>query len=232
MNKEAPGDNARIVIEQIQELILSGSLKPGDRLAPERQMTELLGVGRPALREGLKALELMGVIERRQGSGNYITQSMSGNIFKSISLAYQLGGGGPEDVLSLRLALEVFSAREACKHADKQNLAGLRQIHESLLLAKSAEQGIQADRQFHLGIAQMSHNLLLTIFTDSISYLLDALYSKTVPLALAEEGSAEKLYREHGLILKAIETGDADLAQDAMLSHFDSLGRSLEREQE
>ena len=74
------------IVEQIQEMILCGKLKSNDKLPPERQMTEMFGVSRPALREALKALEAVGLISRRQGQGNFISSNIGNMLYKPLPL--------------------------------------------------------------------------------------------------------------------------------------------------
>jgi len=117
---------SQIVIEQIQEMIMKGELKKGDQLPPERVMTEQFQIGRPALREALKALEVLGLVERRHGLGNYIVNNVESNFFKPLSLSFKLNNGDVQEVLQLRYLIETFTVREAAKSATSNDIASLK----------------------------------------------------------------------------------------------------------
>ena len=85
------------IMKQVQDLILAGELKKGDRLPPERKLSEILGVGRPTLKQALSALEAMGIIESVHGGGNYISNNIN-NIFNPFTLKYYLSEGNEEDI--------------------------------------------------------------------------------------------------------------------------------------
>ena len=86
------------IVAQIQDMIMKGELKRGDRLPPERQLAELLGVGRPALKQAISALEVMGIIRSRQGDGNYITAE-SVDIITPLAIQFYLNEGKMDDIL-------------------------------------------------------------------------------------------------------------------------------------
>ena len=97
---------SQIIIEQIQDIIMSGKLKAGDVLPSERELAETMNVSRPALREALKALEVMGIVECHQGRGNFIVNKVSENFYKPMSLAFKLSNGDYSEILELRKMVE------------------------------------------------------------------------------------------------------------------------------
>ena len=94
------------VVAQIQEMIMHGELKKGDRLPPERQLAEMLGVGRPALKQAISALEVLGIIRSRQGDGNYITADTV-EVINPLAMQFYLKNGKMDDILEFRYIMEV-----------------------------------------------------------------------------------------------------------------------------
>lgn len=219
-------NGAQVVVDTIQHMILSGELMAGDKLPAERTMTETLAVGRPALREGLKALELMGILERRRGSGNYVASAMGQHVFTPLSLAYKLNNGTLEDVLEMRYALECFSIGRACLWASEEQLHQLQQLHESMLGVEDLPTRAELDWQFHYQIAAMSGNVLVTTFLKSTSYLMNALFSKTVQQALQEDVSFGTVYQEHQEILDALWENSPHKGIAAIQNHLDHISRT------
>ena len=86
------------VIRHIQKMILDGELAEGDKLPPEREMTEQLGIGRPALREALKSLEMLGLVERQHGRGNFIVNNIQSSYFEPLSLSFMLSHGTQQEL--------------------------------------------------------------------------------------------------------------------------------------
>lgn len=214
---------AEAVIRGIQEDILEGRLRPGDRLPAERQLTEAYGVGRPALREALKALEIIGLIQRRHGSGNYISPNLSNHFYQPLAIAYKLTGGRVADVLQLRYLLEGMAVRGFCQTSGSAPLAELRAVHGKLAGVDNAADAARFDREFHHIIASHCGNPLALVFLQSISRLLESLFSQTATLALSEDLSYMPVVAEHEAVLKALEARDADAAEAAMKAHLDMI---------
>jgi GntR family transcriptional repressor for pyruvate dehydrogenase complex len=222
---------SQIVIEQIQGMIMRGELKDGDKLPPERELTQTLNIGRPALREALKALEVIGVIESRHGQGNFVVNNTENSVFKPLSLSFKLSNGNIEEILELRRLIEDYTVKQAAILSDEKEVERLREIHNAMVNAETTEQKSQYDKQFHYEIAKISKNILINSLLGSTSYLFDSFINKTVRMAFFGEDSIDKIYEEHLHIIEAIEKHDDKEAAKRMQIHMNNIDVYLLNEQ-
>ena len=117
------------VIEQIKELLIKGELKRGDRLPPERQLADMLGVSRPSLREALRALEYAGMLETRVGEGIFVADGDS-IMVNNIPMLHLIKQYALEEMIEVRKVLETASVRFAVIRARDEDLAALRDLIE------------------------------------------------------------------------------------------------------
>ncbi|MHB1391697.1 MAG: FadR/GntR family transcriptional regulator [Clostridia bacterium] len=216
-----------IIIEQIQQMIMNGSLKNGDKLPPERELTEMFNVGRPALREALKALEVIGLIECRHGQGNYIINNIENNFFKPLSLSFRLSNGNIEEILQLRYIVESFTAEQAALVATEDDIKKLYDIMNNMMDAKTENEKSYFDKLFHYEIASICKNKLIINLLGSLSYLLDSFIEKTVRMSFFGEDSIEKIYNEHTRIIKAIEAHNSEEAIAATNYHLNQINTTM-----
>lgn len=222
---------SQMVIEQIQGMIMRGELKNGDKLPPERELTQTLSIGRPALREALKALEVMGVIESRHGQGNFVVNNTENSVFKPLSLSFKLSNGNIEEILELRRLIEDYTVRQAAILSNEKDAERLREIHSAMVKAETTEQKSQYDKEFHYEIAKISKNILINSLLESTSYLFDSFINKTVRMAFFGEDSIDKIYDEHLHIIEAIEKHDDKEAAQRMQIHMNNIDVFLLNEQ-
>ncbi|MGD9569483.1 MAG: FadR/GntR family transcriptional regulator [Sedimentibacter sp.] len=214
---------SQIVIEQIQGMIMRGELKNGDKLPPERELTETLNIGRPALREALKALEIIGVIECRHGQGNFIVNNIEYSTFKPLSLSFKLSNGNIEEILEMRRMVEDYTVRQAAKLANKNDVDKLYEIHNAMINADTTEQKSAFDRKFHYAIAKISKNMLINSLLESTSYLSDSFINRAVIISFFGEDSIDNIYNEHLEIIKAIESKNPTEAAVKMHIHLNNI---------
>ena len=196
---DSSGKNvSQAVIERIMEMIMNGDLKEGDRLPPERELTEMLGVGRPALRESLRALEFLGLVESRHGSGNYIVNNVATNYFKPLSLSFKLHGGSSKEVLEFRNCLEQFAVSQAAAVATPDDVAVLKCLLDDMESAESTQEKADIDLQIHTKVAAIAGNPLICDALQGVSILMNSLVTQSIRLSYYEGDSIENIYREHG----------------------------------
>ena len=188
---------SQIIVEQIQDMIMSGELKAGDPLPTERALAETLNVGRPSLREALKALEVMGVVESRQGSGNYISNNVSESFYKPLSLSFKLSGRDHTEILQMRRMIEYYTTVNAAQKADTDDIKDLDLIESQLEELNDPLEISKADRRFHA--------------------------NETIRISGFMGDSLEKVYEEHRNIIKAVEAHDQGAAYDAIRAHLESI---------
>lgn len=214
---------SQMIVEQIQDMIMSGELKAGDPLPTERALAETLNVGRPSLREALKALEVMGVVESRQGSGNYISNNVNESFYKPLSLSFKLSGRDHSEILQMRRMIEYYTTVNAAQRADEDDIKSLKDIENKLEALTDPLEISKADRSFHTRIAEITGNSLILDTLNSASYLLDSFANETIRISGFQGDSLESVYEEHRNIIKAIEAHDQGAAYDAIKAHLGSI---------
>ena len=207
----------RQIADQIRTLIGKGEVSPGARLPAERDLARRLGVSRPSLREALIALEVEGLLDVRVGSGIYVSHPDSRT--RGAVLA---DASGPFEVIRARRIIEGECAALAAKHGSSAQLRAIRRAHADLRKeAKRHHNPLDADRRFHVRIAEATGNSALelvvqTLWDQRVGPFYRALESKLEYPAMAAETIGE-----HQAILDAILARDPPAARGAMRRHMD-----------
>lgn len=212
------------IVEAIQNQIIEGKLKPGEQLPSEKELCEIFDVGRSSVREALKALTLVGLLEKRK-EGTFVTSSFS-PVFKTpISNKLILKQVSQRDLLEARKVLEVQLVGLSANRATKEDLS----IMESLLQEMNEKykaglnpEFIQCDVRYHLAIAESAQNEVLLSLMQAVKELLTDFQNEIIssPWIFKE---AQKLHR---LIFEAICERDENKAQKLMLKHLEDAERA------
>ena len=204
-------------IRTIQDMILDGRLRPGDRLPSERALSEALGVSRPTVREALRSLGAMNIVETRHGSGTFVTSLSVEELLRPLQFALALSDFALEHLFEVRLMLEPGAAALAAERAEEVEL---QRLQECLLRGSSADLSadelVALDIELHEEIATAAHNPLLERLLASISELAQESRLYTVQLP----GVAEHTVDEHSDIVRAIRARDPGRARLAMNAHL------------
>ncbi|WP_426350824.1 FadR/GntR family transcriptional regulator [Alloiococcus sp. CFN-8] len=209
------------VVDQIKELIFERSIKKGDKLPTERALAEQLKVSRTSVREALRALEIIGLIESRQGAGNYIKSDFQGGLFQPLSTMFILNEGKTRDIMEFREMLEIQMVTLAAERAVEQDIRELREILKELKESDEEWESTWLDKQFHYKIAMASDNILIINILQVLSQLIDEFIMDARKSIFEAEHTWSNLIIHHERILKAIENKDVDGAYKAMKAHFD-----------
>jgi GntR family transcriptional repressor for pyruvate dehydrogenase complex len=206
------------IVQQVEESIRKGAMKPGDQLPPERELAQQFGVSRTAVREAVKALREKGHVEAYPGRGTFITDGTSHAIKQSldrmIRIAQPEGSGFLAEV---REILEPEIASLAAVRADAQDIAAMREPIAVMDEArKDSDAFIEGDLDFHLALAEAAANPLILSLIDSIVGLLR---EQRMRIFLVEGGPERGQYH-HKRILEAIEHHDPVGAREAMKAHL------------
>jgi GntR family transcriptional repressor for pyruvate dehydrogenase complex len=213
-------------------LIKSGDLKVGDKLPPERVLAEQFKVSRQSVREALRTMEIIGIIEVRTG-GTYVTQVNVGNIMTTIAPLFMLTSNTEQDLLEFRRLLETEAVRLA---AEKQIQPAITRLEEAValmrqsLLQDNPKTGVEADVLFHKAIFQCSDNYVLMQAAECVSYLLENSVRMNRARILKNTTRAEILLEQHRRILETIKQRDSKLAVEAMAGHLQYVKESLAAE--
>lgn len=212
------------VTRRLLDYFTSGSVEPGARLPPERQLAASLEVGRSAIREALAALEILGVVTVRPGSGTYLRGSVSELLPQTLSWGMLLGAQKTRELIGVRHGLEVQVARSAATAITDRGLAELAGHLRSMKAATADyDTFVAADMRFHQSLAAGADNELLNDILQSVRSLLRVWAER----AVHDPGHVELTCREHEAILTALRARDPDAAAAAMHLHMVSAGRRL-----
>ncbi len=148
--------------EHVIRLITTGAVKPGEKLPPERQLMERLGISRPALRESIAALTAMGILEARQGAGTFVSNLDPARIVEPLALIVNFNREVVRELFGVRSILEAGAIQLAATSISDEELAKLRGLVDDLAKAQgSVKRFLQLDIEFHRTIHRASHNQLL-----------------------------------------------------------------------
>jgi DNA-binding FadR family transcriptional regulator len=219
----------RLVLESVEDDLLSGRLSPGDRLPPERTLAADLGVGRSSVREALRVLEVLGLVRTAVGSGPssgaVIVSRPSGGMSALLRLQVAAHGFAVEDIVRTRLALETAVVADLAE-ALRGGSAGVDLAVARDLLAAMEAPGLTdaeflaLDQRFHLALAEASGNQVIVAtmagLRDSIEHYV-RVGARQLP---SWADTSARLMREHRDILAAVESGDAAAARAAVREHI------------
>jgi GntR family transcriptional regulator, transcriptional repressor for pyruvate dehydrogenase complex len=208
------------------QYFLSGQVAPGQKIASERQLAAALGVGRSGVREAIKSLSLLGLLEVRQGDGTYITGSASNLLPEVVEWGLLLGEQRILDLVEVREHLEVFIAGLAAERHTPDDVAALQAAVETMSGAGSdVSRYIKGDYGFHRALAQATGNEVLISLSHSFRALLQVWSARCVE----EERDTARLAAEHQPIVRAVERANANAARAAMAKHMKTANARLVR---
>ncbi|EPJ46228.1 MAG: transcriptional regulator [Osedax symbiont Rs1] len=219
-----------IILVQLEEMIVEGTLKPGQRLPAERELAKQFAVSRPSLREAIQQLVAKGVLESRQGGGNYVTEGL-GRSFTDPLL--ELLANHPEaqyDLLEFRHALDGLCAYYAALRStaiDRENIKNKHQVLQNFHDKKDFAQEVSADVEFHLAIAEAAHNMVLLHMMRSMFDLLKQHITANLQEIYPKAEIRANIHRQHELLMAAIFAGDPERAQAVSHDHFSSVEEAV-----
>ena len=220
------------IVETIEEMILDGSLRPGDRLPPERELAGKFAVSRPSLREALVILESRGLLQSRRGGGTFVCDVVAPTITDPLVHLLRRRPESAFDVLELRHALEEVAAYYAAERATEQDLEAIAQCHERLVAtyvdddADPMEEA-SADTEFHMSVADASHNIALVHVMRGLFNLLRVDIAKNLADLRTDGDAYRRVQKQHLEIFEAIRRGDAEGAREAANRHLTFVGARL-----
>jgi GntR family transcriptional regulator, transcriptional repressor for pyruvate dehydrogenase complex len=207
------------VARQIERLILK-KLKPGDKLPSERELSEMLGVSRSSIRDAIRSLELIGMVEPRQGAGTIVKELTADAVVNPLANALKLKEDLVGELLDFRRMLEPPLAARAATHATADDVAEMDEIlnrQEEKL--RRGETTIPEDTTFHYAVALASGNSVVLKVLDIIMDMLRDSRERSLQV----EGRPQKSLAGHRRILAAIKRHDAEAAKDAMRRHIEDV---------
>ena len=210
------------VADLLKKAILSGQLRPGDRLPPERILGDRFAVSRTVIREAIRGLAAKGLVEVRSGSGTVVARVGAGSVTETMQLYLQGASIDYDAIHEVRVMLEVHVAGVAAERATESDLHELHEVLRSMV-ATAHDPDICAvqDAEFHRGLARATHNPLHAVMLDAIGEPIMTVRRATLNLP----GRAATAIGGHARILERITAQDAAGARQAMAAHLtDSRG--------
>ncbi len=209
------------VIEQIKDIIKKGELRCGDKLPSERDLCEQLNVSRNSIREALRSLEMLGIVECRQGEGNYIKENFEDSLLEPLSITFMLHGSKTNEILELRKIIEPETAALAAKNISDVKLQEIKDLINLLNHEENYEKIADIDKKIHYQIVQASENYLVGNVMYAVSYLVDRYIEDVVANMFKTSENRNIVKEQHEAIVKAIEAHDASKASAAMRKHLE-----------
>jgi GntR family transcriptional repressor for pyruvate dehydrogenase complex len=223
------------VVRQIETLILRGILRPGDRLPPERDLSERLGVSRPSLREAVADLSRRGLLETRAGSGVYVADVLGNAFSPALTGLFASHDEALLDYIAFRRDIEGLAAARAATDGSDTDLALIDTIFGKMeavhkLRDPSREAALDAD--FHLAIVEASHNVIMLHMMRSMMDLLrrGVFYNRSV--MFRQRTTRDTLLDQHRAINSALQARDADNARAAVEAHLTFVRAALRDQRE
>lgn len=218
---------ADAVVQQIELLILRGILQPGERLPPERELAERLGVSRPSLREALSALQEAGLLTARQGAGIYVADVLGSAFSPALVALFSKHDEALFDALAFRRDMEGLAAERAARLGSETDLAVIDAALKRLETAPPDEAAMR-DANFHMAILDASHNVVLLHMMRSMYELLAAGVFYNRQMVFARDGERDALLDQHRAINAALQARDGAAARAAIEAHLDHVAAAYQ----
>ena len=205
------------IIGQVRDLITSGRLKIGDRLPAERELAKILQVGRSTVREAIRALESLGILQARPGEGTFLVSNPAEQKPDPITANAFRSWENQRKLFEVRLVIEPDLAALAARRASFEQIVKMREIlQEQEASVKQGKIDIKADTAFHFLLAEAARNEILLRIMDSLMNLLH----ETREASLHTSGRSVSSLKQHKAIVRAIEARDPAAAERRMRAHI------------
>jgi len=219
-----------VIMGQLETMVLEGTLTPGQRLPCERDLAIQFDVSRPSLRESIQKLVAKGVIESRQGDGNFVSEKLGRGFSDPLLNLLAKHPEAQYDLLEFRYALEGLCAYYAALRStaiDRQNISYKYQKLHTFHKQKEFHNEVIADVEFHLAIAEAAHNMVLLHMMKAMFDLLKQHISNSLSDIYQNESNRASIHDQHHSLMQAIFEGDPEKAQSAAHTHFALLEEAL-----
>ena len=223
---------AEEVFDQIKSAIETGKLRPGEKLPAERELMSQLGVSRVPIREALKLLANMGLIETRQGGGSYVRSLLSDRLCDPLGAIIGDSAEKLFELIEVRKEIETWSASYAAQEATPEDMMTMGRIIEEMKghLERTGKVPVALDIEFHLAIAQSSSNTIRAHLFHTIQSIFSDYFRLTIEAICAHEQVQRFLYDQHVRIFDAIKRREAGKAREAIARHLTFVAEELKKQ--
>lgn len=236
--KVQPQKLSTSVVHQIEQLILRGILRPGERLPPERDLSDRLGVSRPSLRDAISTLQDQGLLTTRAGSGIYVADVLGSAFSPALIRLFAAHDDAVTDYVAFRRDLESLTAARAARLGSDTDLQVVQTAFEKMATAHDRnhdrarpDEEARLDAQFHLSIIEASHNVVMLHMMRSMFDLLrqGVFYNRQV--MFRQRTTRTALLDQHRAINTALQAREPDAAAAAVRAHLDFVQQALAEQQ-
>ena len=222
------------VVRQIEELILRGILRPGERLPSERELSEKMGVSRPSLREALSDLQDRGLLTSKAGAGVFVADVLGSAFAPALVTLFATHDSAVFDYISFRRDMEGLAAERAARMGSDTDLKVIDAIFKKMELAQQKRNPAEEaalDADFHLAIIEASHNIIMLHMMRSMYELLreGVFYNRSI--MFKQRMTRDHLLDQHRAINDALQARDPEAAKAAVASHLDYVEGALADQQ-
>jgi DNA-binding FadR family transcriptional regulator len=222
-----------VILEQLNNMILTGAYQAGEKLPSERTLAEQLNTSRPSVRAALSKLESQGLITRVQGGGTYVSDKIETSISDPLLALFEENEDFKYDILEYRHALEeacCFLAAEKATPEDKKNI---QDKFDQWLVLHNAQNSpdieAAADLAFHLSIAEATQNYILPHAMKSSLKMIEKSVTANLETLYSAPERRKKIVEQHTAMLNGILTGDGDAARNAVRGHLDFVKTEIQK---
>lgn len=211
------------IVEQLTGLIAREVLKPGERIPSEKQLCQQFGVGRTSVREALKSLSVMGILESHAGDGTFVSANRDRYLERAFQWGLLLDRKVVNDLVETRLLLESYTTYWAASRATADDLAAMESAVQGMVdSVPDPQRYLEHDLQFHLRIAQATQNTILGNLLSTIRGYLQSWAEQALATSPPEQPTARALLSisQHKKILRALKKHRANEARRAMREHI------------
>ncbi|RTE65245.1 pyruvate dehydrogenase complex transcriptional repressor PdhR [Amphritea opalescens] len=212
-----------VIMAQLEDMVLEGTLKPGQKLPAERELAKQFEVSRPSLREAIQKLAAKGVLVSRQGGGTYVSEELGRAFSDPLLELFQTHPEAQYDLLEFRHALEGVSAYYAALRSTPADKEHIRARYDALQMfhdRKEFDKEVYADVDFHLAIAESTHNMVLLHMMRALFSLLRQHIWENLKDVYPKSEMRSKIHEQHTLLLDAIVAGEPENARKAAHDHL------------
>jgi GntR family transcriptional regulator, transcriptional repressor for pyruvate dehydrogenase complex len=219
----APIKSTRIyqeIVRQVKGMIAEGRLKSGDQLPPERDLAEKFVVSRTSVREALRALESLGLVEIRPGEGTFVREVSVESLIEPLALVMLSQREALGELFEARQLIEPALAALAARRATPEDVQEMERILEAQAKEVAAGRtGLEQDAQFHSAIGAAAHNRAITRIAHAVMDLL----RQSREDSLNTPGRPDRSHNDHRRLLAAIRGRDENAARQAMIDHLEAV---------
>ncbi|AGK99695.1 FadR/GntR family transcriptional regulator [Desulfoscipio gibsoniae] len=221
---------AQRIVDQIRDLIASGKLQTGDKLPPERELADIFNVSRTSVREAIRILETMGLVEIKKGHGVFAKKATLDSVLSNAADALVLSNKEMKQLFEIRKVLETQAAAWAAERASETEIEEIKTIIKEVKFLNKQKLDIavanQYDKKFHAAVIEASRN---DVLVKIMSGLFDTLDKARVKTAIIP-GRALMSINDHEAISSAICERNPQKAKQAMYDHIESVEKTMENQ--